>query len=142
MLNSQYDYLFGVVALSQLPAGQFEARAASFVEENQWSQASTWDYIVDPVSAILNDIARPDMVTYLRRTYELDGLIHMLKLKAAMLHEGISGTSIAAFIPDSQYAFADVAGQEPIQWDAEKRRLYFYSQRDGERDIHHRLPFK
>jgi len=128
-MNRSYRYYSGMGAVLGLPADRLESEASAFTA--QWNPEPQWDWVYNPVGKILQGVAAPTFQEYGWRLHDLDALSRLLALRTDMLAAGVNADQAQDFIAKSDAALHNPYTRKPMNWDAEKKRIYFPAKSTG-----------
>jgi hypothetical protein len=106
----------------RLPAHEYvelEAPAKSAIEHG-WYEVAT-----NPIAVILTQIAVPAFENYYLRTFEIEGLIRLVRLKQRIREEGISPENIPGFVAGVGDDLKNPYSLQPMVWNPKKKTLSF-----------------
>lgn len=130
MLNRLYLYLNDLASHDALSPSQIAARNSEGADR-RFLESGVWDYLVDPVTSIVMLFTVPNYSPYLLRHRALDGLLRVLKLKAAIRAMNVPAAGLDAFIIASPFASAYPDEVAPIRWDAGANALSYTAVGEG-----------
>ena len=125
-LNEAYGYFNRVLAsLAKSPKQmQNELPAANPGLTNhvalKWS-----DVFYNPVGRITNRIAEPDYFKYAIRIHDLIGFSRLLDLERRIVSGNVPTEGVAAFLAQAGPALMEPYTEQPMQWDAANKRVWF-----------------
>ena len=90
-----------------------------------------WWLAYNPVGKLLSANAHPDWSDYVVRTHDVDALMRLVALQAAIVASGTAAERIPELAAVRERRYADPYTAQPMQWDASRRQLYFEPRSPG-----------
>lgn len=134
-LNSFHPLYARIAELSHLPpAGLSDGNRV--LTRQAKHDAYNWRLAYNPGGKQMSVAAAEfDLSDDVFRMHDLDGLLRLVALQAAILAEGILDANVAAFIGKSERELFDPYTGKPMQWDAVKGQIWFAPASDLKRII-------
>ncbi len=123
-VNRSFRYYSGMGAVLDAPADRVDAELSAFSAANAPS-GPQWNWVYNPVGKILVDVAAPSFQEYAWRIHDLDALCRLLALRVDMLAAGVGAEQAQEYIAKSDASLHNPYVRKPLNWDAEKKRVYF-----------------
>ena len=123
-LNRSFRYYSGMGAVMDAPANKLDEQLIAF-NAAQPPVGPQWNWVYNPVGKVLVDVAVPSFKEYAWRVHDLDALSRLLALRIDMLTAGVSAEQAAEFIGKSDAGLHNPYTRKPMNWDADKKRIYF-----------------
>jgi len=135
--NLAFETYATLAAVSELPPGSLQSETPRLLAG---LQVSWHEYVINPVGAILQQIATPAGVAYIYKLHDVDGLISLLNAKIALLAEGVTAERIAQALAGSRWR--NPYDNSTLTWDSALRILSFASpdERSRANRLRHALP--
>jgi hypothetical protein len=123
-LNRSFRYYSGMGGVMDAPADKLDEQQFAF-KAAQPPVGPQWNWVYNPVGKILVDVAAPSFQEYAWRVHDLDALSRLLALRIDILTAGVSAEQAAEFIAKSDASLHNPYTRKPMNWDADKKRIYF-----------------
>ncbi len=85
------------------------------------------DFLYNPLGAILNSIAVPQLTNYFSRFHDLEARRRMVLLHLIAREKGIGHDSMAGFLKESGKEHANPYNGQPMQWDTSRKAIVMNS---------------
>ena len=124
--NRAYEKFMAAATPTSMSA-QLLVQDRKAVEQSK-QHRNLWNYVNNPIGNRVIDAVTPDFRDFALRLHDLDAFNRLLGLWVECVAAGTSHENAEKFIANADQRFHDPYTGKPMQWDAEKKRIFFDAQ--------------
>jgi hypothetical protein len=125
-LNEAYAYFNRLLASLVKSPKQLQNELAAGNQGLTNHDPLKWsDVFYNPVGRITNRIAEPDYFQYAIRIHDLIGFSRLVDLERRVVASNVPTEGVASFLAGAGSALTDPYTEQPMQWDAANKRVWF-----------------